>query len=156
VIAVSNAVTTLHTVSLYMGKDGIAVDAIWVAGDGSSPPAAAQNGPGNTWAYASTPNTYQPTTCNGHDYDANTDATLTTGFLASCYANDNTITAGTNDTAYDMSGNVKEWTLAHQPGQNPIRGGASNNTDVGTDCALNFTLAGDTFFFPNVGFRCCR
>ena len=54
-----------------------------------------------------------------------------------------------------MSGNVKEWALAHQPGQNPIRGGASNNTGVGISCALNFTLADDTFFFPNVGFRCC-
>jgi len=146
----------LRTVSIFMGKDGVAVDGLYVANDGTSPPATAPNGPGNTWAYASSPNTYQSTTCNGHDYDPNTDSTLTTGFLASCYANDNTITSGTTDKAYDMSGNVKEWTLAHQPGQNPIRGGASNNTDVGTDCALNFTLAPDTFFFPNVGFRCCR
>jgi hypothetical protein len=155
-IAVSNAVTTLHTVSLYMGKDGIAVDGIYVAGDGSSPPASAPNGPGNIWAYHVNPNTYQATTCNGHDYDAATDSTLTTGALASCYANDDLITGVTTDTPFDMSGNVKEWTLAHQPGQNPIRGGASNNTDIGTSCALNFTLAGDTFFFPNVGFRCCR
>ncbi|MEO6776335.1 MAG: MopE-related protein [Kofleriaceae bacterium] len=146
----------LRTVSLYMAKDGVAVDAIYIANDGSSAPATAPNGPGNTWAYASNPNTYQATTCNGHDFDPNADSTLATGALANCYANDNTITGGTGDQAFDMSGNVKEWTLAHQPGQNPIRGGASNNTDVGTSCALNFTLAGDTFYFPNVGFRCCR
>jgi len=60
------------------------------------------------------------------------------------------------DKAFDMSSNVKEWTLAQQAGQNPIRGGASNNTDVGTSCALNFTPANDTFLFPNVGFRFCK
>ena len=76
---------------------------------------------------------------------------------ASCYANDTTLTGGTaNDHAFDMSGNVKEWTLAHEPGENPIRGGASNNTGIGISCPLNFTLGTDTFFFPNVGFRCCR
>ena len=57
---------------------------------------------------------------------------------------------------FDMSGNVKEWTLAHAPGENPIRGGASNNTGEGISCPLNFTLADDAFFFPNIGFRCCR
>jgi hypothetical protein len=57
---------------------------------------------------------------------------------------------------FDLSGNVKEWTLAHVPGENPIRGGASNNTGEGISCPLNFTLADDTFFFPNIGFRCCR
>ena len=36
----------------------------------------------------------------------------------------------TTDQAFDMSGNVKEWTLARAPGQNPIRGGASNDTDA--------------------------
>ena len=43
-----------------------------------------------------------------------------------CFANQ----VGTND-AYDMSGNVKEWTLARTPGQNPLRGGASNNVVTG-------------------------
>ena len=99
---------------------------------------------------------YQATTCNGHDYDPNTDSTLTTGFLSSCYANDNAITAGTNDKAYDMSGNVKEWTPRTNRAR--TRSAAAPRT-IPTSvpiCALNFTLAGDTFFFPNVGFRCCR
>ena len=57
---------------------------------------------------------------------------------------------------FDLSGNVKEWTLAHVPGENPIRGGASNNTGEGISCPLTFALADDAFFFPNIGFRCCR
>ena len=68
-----------------------------------------------------------------------------------CFANG----PGTAD-AYDMSGNLKEWTAARAAGQNPIRGGASNNEVGGLTCGLNFTLADDAFFFPNVGFRCCR
>jgi hypothetical protein len=77
------------------------------------------------------------------------DPVLATGSLTSCYAN---VSTG----IFDMSGNVREWTLAHSVGENPIRGGASNGTALGTSCALNFTLADDTFFFPNIGFRCCR
>jgi formylglycine-generating enzyme required for sulfatase activity len=68
------------------------------------------------------------------------------------------VTSGTKaaDHVFDMSGNVREWTLAHTPGENPIKGGASNGTAQGISCALNFTLGDDSFFFPNVGFRCCR
>jgi hypothetical protein len=61
----------------------------------------------------------------------------------------------TND-AFDMTGNVKEWAAERAAGQNPLRGGASNNEVDGLTCGLNFTLADDSFFFPNVGFRCCR
>lgn len=138
----------VHTLRFYMMLDGVKIDAIQIREASGAPPVPASSR-GNTWAYATTPNTYQPMTCNGQDYDPAQDATLPTGSLASCYAN-----LGTH--VFDMSGNVKEWTLARQPGQNPIRGGAANNTDVGTSCPLNFTLGSDTFFFPNVGFRCCR
>ena len=147
---------TTYNLSLYMAKDGTAVDAIYVVSGAGTPPTTL-NGNGSTWAYAVNPNTYQATTCNGHDYDAAQDATYATGTGTSCFADDSGLVGGTaNDHAFDMSGNVKEWTLAHQAGENPIRGGASNNTDVGISCALNFTLADDSFFFPNVGFRCCR
>lgn len=138
----------IHTLRFYMMLDGVKVDAIEIREAAGAPPTPASSR-GNTWAYATNANTYQPMTCNGQDYDPLQDATLPTGSLAACYAS-----VGTN--VFDMSGNVKEWTLARQSGQNPIRGGASNNTDVGTSCALNFTLGNDTFFFPNVGFRCCR
>ena len=137
--------------SVYMEDDGFRLDQVYVTSGTTCPTTTTVAGAGNTWAYATNASTYQATTCNGHDYDPTTDATLPTGTLASCYA-----AISTNDKAFDMSGNVKEWTLAQQTGQNPIRGGASNNTDVGTSCALNFTLANNTFFFPNVGFRCCK
>lgn len=143
-----------RTVSVYMGKDGVKVDQIYVVAGTGTPPQTI-NSKGNTWAYEMNANTYQPNTCNGDDFDTNTSITgdqddiLKTRSLASCFANVDT-------GVFDMSGNVKEWTLAHQPGENPIRGGASNNTAVGISCALNFTLGDDSFFFPNVGFRCCR
>ncbi len=87
----------------------------------------------------------------GGTVNGDQDDILATGSLAMCFANG----PGTAD-AFDMSGNVKEWTLARAAGQNPIRGGASNNDVNGLTCGLNFTLANDQFFFPNVGFRCCR
>jgi len=138
----------IRTMRIYMERDGVKIDAIQIR-EAAGAPAAPANSKGNTWAYAANPNTYQAMTCNGQDYDPAQDSTLPTGSLASCYAN-----VGTH--VFDMSGNVKEWTLARQSGQNPIRGGASNSTDVGTSCSLNFTLGNDAFFFPNVGFRCCR
>lgn len=138
----------IHTLRFYMMLDGVKVDAIQIR-EATGAPAVPANTKGNTWAYATNANSYQSATCNGQDFDPLSDDVIATGALQDCYAN-----VGTH--VFDMSGNVKEWTLARQPGQNPIRGGASNNTDVGISCALNFTLGNDTFFFPNVGFRCCR
>jgi hypothetical protein len=141
--------------SLYMGGDGVKIDRIFIiqpgSGTGSGSLPSTNTTAGGTWSYASSPTTYQPTVCNGQDQDPANDATQTTGSLTSCYA---AISASAHP--FDMSGNVKEWVLAHQSGQNPIRGGAANNTGVGISCALNFTLADNTFFFTNVGFRCCK
>jgi hypothetical protein len=139
-----------NTLSLFMARDGLKVDRIFIVRGSVTPPTTL--GPaGGVWSYATSPSTYNGATCNGADQSAANDNVLATGSLTSCYANH----AGTNDV-YDMSGNVKEWTLARLPGQNPIRGGASNDLATGISCALNFTLGNDTFFFPNVGFRCCR
>jgi hypothetical protein len=147
-----------QTVRVYMGDDGVKIDKIYVFNGSTTAGAIAGAetiaSKGGNWAYASTPTTYQPNTCNGDDYDTSAaagdqDDILATGTLASCQSN-----VGTG--AFDLSGNVKEWTLAHAPGENPIRGGASNNTGVGISCPLNFTLANDSFFFPNIGFRCCK
>jgi formylglycine-generating enzyme required for sulfatase activity len=98
---------------------------------------------------------YNGSTCNGDDLDTNggqggdQDDILATHSLLSCAAD-----VGTG--IFDMSGNVKEWTKAHQSGENPIRGGASNNSKSGISCALNFTLADNNLKLPNIGFRCCR
>jgi formylglycine-generating enzyme required for sulfatase activity len=147
-----------QTVSLYMNKDGTKVDALYVI-NGACPTPTDNNGVGGQWAYATNASNYQPNTCDDHDYNNNlgqADQTVPTGQLASCYANDTNITGNSADHAFDMSGNVKEWATAHLPGQNPLRGGSSTSTGIGTDCPLDFTLGDNTFFFPDVGFRCCK
>ena len=141
-----------HTFSIYLRQDGTLVDTIAISRQGTTAPTF-----DNSWAYQNNPRTPQATTCNADDVDTDPvaagdqDGIVPTGSLLACFANQ----VGTND-AFDMSGNVKEWTLARAPGENPLRGGASNNEVLGTTCNLSFTLADDAFFFPNVGFRCCR
>jgi hypothetical protein len=154
----SNAMSTgaagTYTASVYMGENGVRVDAIAITRDASTTPPAFDE---RTWAYQANPKIPQPQACNGDDFDTNPalpgdqDDILATGSLPQCFANG----PGVND-AFDMSGNVKEWVARRAPGQNPLRGGASNNELDGLTCGLNFTLANDQFFFPNVGFRCCR
>jgi hypothetical protein len=144
--------------SIFMARDGVKVDAIYISTSNTTPTPTLK-GPGGEWAYASSPSSYARDTCNGADYNTDLsqpDAPLPTGSLANCYANDETFTGSSADEAFDMSGNVKEWGLAHQPGENPIRGGASDDTGPGTSCPLDFTLGDNTFFFPDVGFRCCK
>ncbi len=139
--------------SLYMAEDGIFVDAVAITRQtGTTPPPFDER----TWAYQTDPKIPNGQTCNGDDFDTTPGGTdqddiLVTGARPQCFAN----AAAAND-AFDMSGNVKEWALERAPNQNPLRGGASNNEVDGLTCGLNFTLADDTFFFPNVGYRCCR
>ena len=142
----------VQTVSLYMHEDGARVDAISITqATGIQPPLPTE------WAFQNNPHTFQTGVCNSQELDTdaattgNQDDILTTGHQPACFANG----PGGND-AYDMSGNVKEWTKARATNQNPIRGGASNSTPDGISCELGFTLADNAFFFPNVGFRCCR
>ncbi len=110
-----------------------------------------------TWAYDASCNSFQPSTCNGNDFDfdpgtaGDQDGLLPTGSLAACFADH----SGPRQV-FDMSGNVKEWTQERSPGVNPLRGGSFNNTAIGISCDLDFTVADDTFQFQNVGFRCCR
>ncbi len=135
-----------QTISLYMGDGGVKVDAMFVTTNTGTPTFPGNAPPGLKWAMVGAG--YTSGECN--DVNLGVGAPVASGSLGNCYA-----TAGASPV-YDLSGNVKEWTLAHQPGQNPIRGGAFNNDANGISCPLDFTLADDTFFFPDVGFRCCR
>ncbi len=144
-----------RTVSVWMAKDGVKIDAVVVSRSTTAPTTTRL--PGGSWSYATTPLTYQPGVCNEDDLDTNPglagdqDDLLVGGSRPSCYAN-----WSATDRIHDLSGNAKEWTLARLPNVNPIRGGAANNEGSGITCNLGFTSANDTFFFPNVGFRCCR
>ena len=147
-----------HTLSIYLREDGLFIDTIAIARQGTTSPTFS-----DAWAYQNNPRTAQPQVCNGDEYDTDQNAgngdqddMLPSSTLASCFANHADISAAGDTDAFDMSGNAKEWTLARVPQQNPIRGGSANNDVNGLTCKLNFTLADDDFFFPNVGFRCCR
>ncbi|MEO8699703.1 MAG: MopE-related protein [Kofleriaceae bacterium] len=150
---VTTGVAGNYIVSAYANEDGTRIDAVAITRSNSATPPVFDE---KTWAFATGPKVSSATTCNGDEFDTtpggtDQDDVLPTGSLASCFANG----PGTND-AFDMSGNVKEWAAERAAGQNPLRGGSSNNEVDGLTCGLNFTLADDTFFFPNVGFRCCR
>ena len=111
-----------------------------------------------TWSFSTACTVWNPDTCNGvnYDFDAVTpgdqNGVLPGGTLPQCYAN----WGSAADRVFDLSGNVKEWTEARAPGENPLRGGSYNNTAAGIGCGFDFVLAGDAFLFENVGFRCCR
>jgi len=147
----------LNVISLWMRDDGIRIDKVIMTTNLSYQPTGTGPSTNCEWSYSSSCRTYQPNTCNGNDFDTDggtagdQDDILDTGAMAACYAD-----WGGSDHIFDMSGNVKEWTEARGPQVNPIRGGASNNTEVGISCGFDFTAADDNFFFPNVGFRCCR
>jgi hypothetical protein len=148
------------TLSVWMGDDGTKIDQIILKTSATLPTdptrATLDASRGGTWAYLAPedPLVYDGNVCNGDDYDtvpggSDQDDILATESLDLCAAN-------VGGGVFDMSGNVKEWTKAHLPGENPIRGGASNNSQQGISCALNFTLADDALKLPNIGFRCCK
>jgi hypothetical protein len=147
--------------SLYMGQDGTKVDAIYLI-KGTCPATPPDtHTTGNKWGMqpSAALSNYTSGNCNDQNYTgAGAGAALNTGSLAMCFADTTGLTSGgpAAQNVFDMSGNVREWTLAHQPGQNPIRGGAFNDTSLGIDCPGNFLLADDKFLLPNVGFRCCK
>lgn len=145
-----------HTISIYNGEDGVIIDRLVITTDSSFVPI--NDGPPDEcqWSYQTDCKVYQPNSCNGEDFDgiaggADDDLMLATGSMNACFAE---WEAGGD--AFDLSGNVKEWTAERSAGVNAIRGGSFNNTAIGTSCQFDFLTADDSFFLPNIGFRCCR
>lgn len=152
-----NVTTTgTHTINVWMREDGFRIDAILVTSDSNFVPSQSSSN-GCEWSYGASCNTYAGGTCNGLDRDSDPgtagdqNGPTSTGQLTSCFAN-----WGGSNRVYDLSGNVKEWTASRTPGVNPQRGGSYTSGADGISCDYSFTVANDTFFFPNVGFRCCR
>jgi cysteine-rich repeat protein len=113
---------------------------------------------GNMFPYG---DVYDPMACNGKDYDPDcadpdTDVVLPTGTDYGCPP------PGANACesefhAFDMSGNVKEWTATQVSSANyQIRGGAYDNIENGLTCQFDFVFMAESFKFPDLGFRCCR
>jgi hypothetical protein len=106
---------------------------------------------------------YQANTCNGSDFDAdaatagNQDAPLVTGNRTTCVQNQANLADARN--VNDLSGNLKEWTndprCSGAGVVHTLRGGAYDNGSGGLTCDFDFSVAQQSYNFPNVGFRCC-
>jgi hypothetical protein len=95
---------------------------------------------------------YSASACNGLDKAIG--APAPTGSLAACQ--------GGFSGIFDMSGNLREWTNDPRSDGSPpdpdgytVRGGAYDNTAPGLRCDFTFAVMPPTFFFQNLGVRCC-
>jgi hypothetical protein len=95
---------------------------------------------------------YDVTKCNGKSHFT-PDAVARTGQVTTCKSPDN---------VYDMAGNLKEWTndprsdgTAPDPDGYVVRGGAYDTPYTGQRCDNTFAVMPPTYYFPNLGFRCC-
>ena len=58
--------------------------------------------------------------------------------------------------AYDLSGNVREWTNTPVgSGIHEVRGGSYYTIEAGRTCDFDFTVSVDSSALENTGFRCC-
>ena len=119
---------------------------------------ACEGSAANVYPYG---NTYKSDSCNGNDYDPNCtapddDLLLPTGTSYGCPTKPTTSACVSTYGAYDMSGNLKEWTSTQvQPGAFNVRGGAFDTASGGLACRFNFVSMDSTFSYANLGFRCC-
>ena len=105
-------------------------------------------------------NTFNPTGCNGRAFSPAVDAISLTHLPAQC--NTNWSAAG---LLYNMSGNVKEWTVTQYAGANPVdhelRGGAYDTPSLqdagaGLSCIYQLPAPPSALSLPTLGFRCCK
>jgi hypothetical protein len=100
---------------------------------------------------------YDQSICNGTD-QARNDA-VPTGSQLQCVSPD----LGGGQIAYDMSGNVAEWTddcrgtLSDGTGRKEytLRGGSFTSVATALTCGFSSLVVAETFSFSDTGFRCC-
>ncbi|HEX4406854.1 MAG TPA: MopE-related protein [Polyangia bacterium] len=128
------------------------------------------NGSGNTtYPYG---NSYIAKACNGFDFtQPNPAATVPTGSATMCVSDQST---AAGDELFDMSGNVKEWTITgaastSATGPYELRGGAYDIASFvdnsvtpavtrapGLQCDSSIPAPTVPVRLPSVGFRCCH
>jgi len=119
---------------------------------------ACQGTAGNLYPYG---NTYEPQSCNGYDFDIDcllpndNEQVIETGYDYGCPSTADTCVSEFG--AYDMSGNLKEWT-SEVVGTDIHRvlGGAYNTIEQGLTCSFDFLAFDNTVALPSLGFRCCE
>ncbi len=108
-------------------------------------------------------NDYDDEACNGKDYNPNcsgedVDLALPTGTDYGCPPpGDNACES--EFSAFDMSGNVEEWTATQvllDPPSYQVRGGSFDSVGLGLTCQFDFTVLTESASAPFLGFRCCR
>ena len=106
-------------------------------------------------------NAYQRNTCNGNDYDPDCaapddDVAQSTGTPNGCPSKPAQSSCVSAAGAFDMSGNLKEWTATEiQTNTFNVRGGGFDTAAQGMTCQFDFIAMDKSFSFPNLGFRCC-
>ncbi|MDX2019617.1 MAG: MopE-related protein [Deltaproteobacteria bacterium] len=102
--------------------------------------------------------TYDAAACHGADVA--TGEVAVTGSFSQCVSPDLDAAAGAQQ-AFDMSGNVAEWTedcrgvLADGRKTHTLRGGSYLSIPRALQCDFTATVVGEDFAFVDTGFRCC-
>ena len=61
-----------------------------------------------------------------------------------------------NDSVFDLSGNLREWTSSEtKPGRVVVKGGLNSKPERGTRCAYTEDES-STYADKSLSFRCCR
>ncbi len=102
--------------------------------------------------------TYDAATCHGGDVAQGEPAA--SGAFGQCLTPDLDLAPG-QQSAFDMSGNVAEWTndcrgvLADGRRTHTLRGGSYLSIPRALQCDFTATVVGEDFAFVDTGFRCC-
>ncbi|HJK95636.1 MAG TPA: MopE-related protein [Polyangiaceae bacterium LLY-WYZ-14_1] len=116
--------------------------------------AACEGMAGQTYPYGAT---YAATSCNGADNDTDPGVPVTTELLAT----GSLATCESPEGAFDLSGNLKEWTddsrgvTADGDAIHVTRGGSLESPRLGLTCQTDLSRAALNTVLPTIGFRCC-